>query len=750
MNFLHAFKNKTRGYFFNPKMRKTFARSKEFSSKYIKPVVPALHEFMFETLKRYVKRKIIRSLLFSKIDTIDQSSLYHCDQSKNRERNPRISVIVPNYNHEKFLRKRLESIYSQTYKNFEVILLDDNSTDKSSEILDEYAQRYSNNTRLIVNSVNSGGVFNQWKKGIELATGELVWIAESDDFCLPDLLEKLVVFFDNDAIMLAYSKSIFVQGEDEKEVWSINDYLDDIDKELWNEPFISSAHRLVNEAWAIKNIVPNASSAIFRNPKHLKLLENKDWQKMRICGDWMFYLHIIRGGLVAYTPTTTNYYRLHDKNTSVATYSQEVYYKEHQQIASTICALYHVETSTMERQRESLLKHWYTHVHHKNDNDFLALYDLASVLEESLKRKPNIMMATFAFAAGGGETFPIKLANMLSTIGYGVTMLNFGQAEEEPGIRRMLSSHIPILNVTCIEKIAVICEDMGIEIIHSHHAWVDMTLAALLTDNESIKMVISIHGMYEMMSKEEFKEAFLLLEKRVDKIVYTAKKNLRPFQSLPYQEDFLVEIGNALEATPINIISRETLGLSKDDFVICLVSRAIPEKGWEEAIQSIEIARNISNVEIHLLLIGEGEEYTRLKHSIHHNFIHFLGFKANIRDYFAASDLGFLPSRFAGESFPLVIIDCLYSNKPMLASNLGEINNMLKKGPYSTGAVFDLENMQIPIHTVASMIAKFATDRSYYDECSRYIPEVMIKYDPDEMVKKYDSVYRKLLHKSQF
>lgn len=103
---------------------------------------------------------------------------------------PLVSVIVPNYNHASFLVERLESIYNQTYKNIEVILLDDCSTDNSREILSYYAKKYAHKTITLFNDVNSQRVFRQWNKGLNVAKGELIWIAESDDYCELDFLEK--------------------------------------------------------------------------------------------------------------------------------------------------------------------------------------------------------------------------------------------------------------------------------------------------------------------------------------------------------------------------------------------------------------------------------------------------------------------------------------------------------------------------------------------------------------------------------
>ena len=101
---------------------------------------------------------------------------------------PLVSIIVPNFNHAAFLAQRLESIYNQTFSSFEVILLDDASTDNSIEILNLY-KNHPKTAHFIINTINSGSPFKQWQKGVELAKGELIWIAESDDYAAINFLE---------------------------------------------------------------------------------------------------------------------------------------------------------------------------------------------------------------------------------------------------------------------------------------------------------------------------------------------------------------------------------------------------------------------------------------------------------------------------------------------------------------------------------------------------------------------------------
>jgi glycosyltransferase involved in cell wall biosynthesis len=666
--------------------------------------------------------------------------VYQKKRSIQADFNPKITVIVPNYNHAEFLRQRLETVYNQTYRNIEVILLDDASRDESRQILKEYQKRFPEITRCCFNDVNSGGAFYQWRRGMEMARGDLIWIAESDDYCSKNLLSELVNYFANEAVMLAYCRSVFVDKE-AKQIWSIEEFLEGLHPELWLKPFILSAHSLVNRAWAVKNVVPNVSSAVFRNPERMELLDNEDWQRMRICGDWIFYLNLVRGGLVAYTPHATNYFRIHQNNTSVRTYSKDIYYQEHEMVAKELIRLYRVDEGVFEHQRQMLESHWRSYRTDYSERLFNECYSYERIRHLAEQRKPNILMVAFALSAGGGETFPIKLANLLKDAGYGITFLNCYQEPTEPGVRRMLRRDIPLLELEELEKLDIVANDMGIEIAHSHHASIDVKICNIMKNDPRIQLVVTTHGMYEMIP-ELIQLAPLL--GRVDKFVYTADKNLAAFDAKYFDMDRFVRIDNALDVVQINKIPRLELNVPEGAFLLCLVSRAIPGKGWQEAIESVKMAREISERQIHLLLIGEGPEYDRLKPVIQDDYIHFLGFRENIRDYFAASDLGFLPSRFPGESFPLVIIDCFHANRPMLASNVGEINRMMVGSDGTAGTVFDLEDWSIPVKKVAGIIATYAKNKNLYlDHLSR-VSAAATKFDPRILVSNYETIYLEL------
>lgn len=100
---------------------------------------------------------------------------------------PKISVIVPVYNMKDSLRRALDSLVNQSYRDFEVIIIDDGSKDCSGKICDEYAAKYSN---FSVCHKPNGGVSSARNKGMELARGEWITFCDSDDYALPCWLEN--------------------------------------------------------------------------------------------------------------------------------------------------------------------------------------------------------------------------------------------------------------------------------------------------------------------------------------------------------------------------------------------------------------------------------------------------------------------------------------------------------------------------------------------------------------------------------
>ena len=100
----------------------------------------------------------------------------------------KISIIIPVYNAGKFIGKCLDSIVSQTFSEFEVICIDDGSTDESSSILSEYASQYKNITVIRQKNIGQGPTRNL---GVSLAVGKYIKFVDADDYLHPDALQIL-------------------------------------------------------------------------------------------------------------------------------------------------------------------------------------------------------------------------------------------------------------------------------------------------------------------------------------------------------------------------------------------------------------------------------------------------------------------------------------------------------------------------------------------------------------------------------
>lgn len=235
--------------------------------------------------------------------------------------NPFVSVIIPNYCHSQYLDLRIQSILNQTYTNYEIIILDDCSPDNgaSREVIEKYRSN-SHVSHIVYNETNSGSTFKQWEKGLQLAKGSLIWIAESDDYCEAQLLEGLVQeFITYPRNVIAYTTSTLV----------------DKDGKVFRIPRIRmtehfSGKRFISHAMVYGNAIVNASSCMFNKEAALHI--EKDYMAYRGAGDRLFWIRIAELGEVSVLHKGWNYFRQHGTNTTSACYANGTNFIEDKRI----------------------------------------------------------------------------------------------------------------------------------------------------------------------------------------------------------------------------------------------------------------------------------------------------------------------------------------------------------------------------------------------------------------------------------
>lgn len=659
---------------------------------------------------------------------------------------PKVTVIVVSYNHERFLRRRLDSIYAQSYKNFEVLLLDDCSTDHSRALLDAYAAKHPGNTRTVYNETNSGSPFRQWAKGIAAATGDLVWIAESDDFCNSTFLEEMVRSFDDKAVMLASARCVFVGSDEAPMPEGFQSYVADLEcAAKWDRPYVETAHNEVRAALGIKNTIPNASGVLFRRPLEMPLLEDPDWRSMRVAGDWVFYLHLLRGGKIAYVPGAINYFRRYEGSAAEVTYRKRVFYEELGFASRTVAALYDVPLGILERCRDGY-RRIYQDLVGRDDAEFDEWYNYDAVLSAREARQPNVLVTTMGFFPGGAEIFPIQLANEFKAQGQSVLLLSTGLGSFEDRIWRMHRNDVPVVETHDLEATRQLISDFGIEVLNSHQWFIQRYPTLQENVFKGLRAhVATLHGMIEHGSAFEVTSAELAKAGAdVSCWVYTADKNLAPFIRWglyePGSPRFL-KLPNGVQTPHVDAVSRAQLHIPDDAFVLCCVSRAIPDKGWRETIAALGLARELSGRDIHLVLVGNGPVYDELRREATPSFVHLVGFSENSVGHYLLADMGIMLTRFKSESFPLTIIDCLFAGRPYIATDVGEIPNMLTDNEQVAGELVRLEDWRIPVEEAARTIAAFAGDTSRYRAATGVVSRLVSRYRIESVARRYIDVF---------
>jgi glycosyltransferase involved in cell wall biosynthesis len=221
---------------------------------------------------------------------------------------PKVSVIVPNYNHARFLPQRLESIFNQTFQDFEVILLDDSSTDYSRDVLEQF-RNHPKVAALVYNKQNSGSTFQQWEKGIRLSKGEFIWIAESDDYCETSFLSILVSkLIKHNKAGIAYCQTVSV---DPYNKFLVNwlQHTDVFIPNVWKQSFSIAGEAAIINFFIYRNVIPNASGVLFR--KSVYNATTGIDTGMNLLGDWFLWIKLLEVSDLIFIAQDLNYFRQH-------------------------------------------------------------------------------------------------------------------------------------------------------------------------------------------------------------------------------------------------------------------------------------------------------------------------------------------------------------------------------------------------------------------------------------------------------
>ena len=196
--------------------------------------------------------------------------------------------------------------------------------------------------------------------------------------------------------------------------------------------------------------------------------------------------------------------------------------------------------------------------------------------------------------------------------------------------------------------------------------------------------------------------------------------------------------------------SRASLGIKDTDIVFAFAARGILEKGWIELTKAfIEFKKIQPNINAHLVLMGDGsarQEAQKLVPKDNKN-IHFLGYESAVNSVLRFSDCLILPSRFYGESYPLCLIQAIQENLPCIATDIGEIKNMISTQNGKTSGILleNTKNDEAFIKSIVDALIEMSDDKvreSY--QLATY--EIAPNYDMKKLAEKYIEAYYRAIN----
>lgn len=223
---------------------------------------------------------------------------------------PKVSVVLPNYNYARYLRERIRSILQQSFSDFELIIVDDASTDESMQVIRQFAQ--DKRVRIVEYGENSGRVYQRWNDGAAVASGDWLWFAGADDGASPEFLETALAraaVAPNVGICHTGYQTIDALGRTISLRWNaIPELSGRLQTDYYNEG-ASEAILLIKGCYLY-----SASAILLRRDLFIEAggFDSRLWQ----AADWHLYLRMLQRCNITYSARPLVSYRQHAQTVS--------------------------------------------------------------------------------------------------------------------------------------------------------------------------------------------------------------------------------------------------------------------------------------------------------------------------------------------------------------------------------------------------------------------------------------------------
>ncbi len=592
---------------------------------------------------------------------------------RNRPYAPSITAILINSEVDPLSTDCLTAVLQQSYGYLTIVVVGEPLADACREIVETFK---AGGDTTAVGYLPDDGQCSRWmllERAVEHAAADLIWFVRGQVVHNADFLARLTSSFADGSVQLGFGRRL-EHGDD---VVGTKDLLRKVNG--WERHSTIPAATWFSDNLRLDALAGNQQSFLWRRRK----LADDVWRRAsdyHYLDFWHLYLHMASGGQIAsvrdalmWGPPVPELPVLH---------ADAVLYDDVRRLAAAIRSFWDVPCSVLESLTR-MLANADVQMGSTGVATTSAFYNEA-YLSKTDSVKGHILLVTHGIFAGGAENFPIQLANELFKRGLIVSLLIFKTDDINAEMRSTLNPGVSIYEADWVLEYG--CEkflrDIGCSLIHSHGVVGETFFFQRCACTLPVPYVATLHGSYEASTSQELPESLIAeIVSHVDLFIYTADKNLAPLLRHHVRPEQLVKLANAMPIDQVDFPqTREELGIAEDAVVFTLVARGIKEKGWATAIDSFKaVQRRNPNRTMHLCLVGEGDEPERLEPLYAEDAsISFLGFQLRIHGLYRMTDVAIVPTRFAGESYPLCVIQALQAAVPVIATDIGEIASMLQ------------------------------------------------------------------------
>jgi glycosyltransferase involved in cell wall biosynthesis len=560
-------------------------------------------------------------------------------------KNPLISVVLPVYNQEKYIRASIDSILNQTYKNIELIIVDDGSTDKTKEILKEY---YNHPKVIVIHQINKK-LPAALNTGFRQAKGEFLTWTSSDNISLPEQYEKLLNYLQEENNFdkgMVYSNYYLIDDK--------GDYLLDTNFRCWNrtDPKDKSKVILPKEVTE-KNFCDtkdNFIGASFLYRKEIAEQVGEYNEKYFGAEDLDYWLRMRRVTEIGHIKDFLYLYRVHPDSLN----------SNHRELGI-------MNTNEIVREEDRKIRE---EIKKKKESSDVVV-----------KSKIPIAITIPTFGTGGMEQTTNNIVCGLDKNKFDVTLMITCEDEKKagnipPDIKKY---NIPtVILDENIDKLKRIINNKKFKLINAHHSLFGLDEY----NKQEIKVLYTIHNIYSWVDPSP---EYLKIDRFIA-VSEACRQYFSPRFNIPLEK--IVTVPNGLDTDNIQgeKISRKELRCKEDDYLFVNVGSITKVKMQHFQLNALaSIAKEIPNIKI--IFVGsilEPVYYNDLKIFIKNNDLqNNVIFRENqtrsqVAGLLQTADCFLLPSLIEGWSN--AVMEAMYWEKPLILTEIGNARDVIKNG----------------------------------------------------------------------